>query len=210
MSLFLICIFSYRTDPYVLSFRSAKPRPSKKARLNKPADDNVAAEPETTPDLEETDVDAMLHDPPLQDHDFLAEQVQVDTTSHADRPTSPVRTGDKPVSLAKDTDKPPTPARAADEQDDDVMITGTGHSTPGNPVALSKHTTKDDLSAISKGKWNADLSSFANLNVQDIHSGFLYRLYTSRDYEASLVNLMKERYEVTTVFLLCPISVHRL
>ena len=110
----------------------------------------------------------------------------------------------------KDTDKPPTPARAADEQDDDVMITGTGHSTPGNRVALSKHTAKDDLSAIGKGKWNADLSSFANLNVQDIHSGFLNRLYTSRNYEASLVNLMKERYEVTTVFLLFPISVHRL
>ena len=35
-----------------------------------------------------------------------------------------------------------SPARAADEQDDDVMITGTGHSTPGNPVALSKHTAK--------------------------------------------------------------------
>ena len=177
--------------------------------MNKPADDNVAAEPETTPDLEETDADAMLHDPPLQDHDFLAEQVQVDTTSHADRPTSPVRTGDKPVSPAKDTDKPPTPARAADEQDDDVMITGTGHSTPGNPVALSKHTAKDDLSAIGKGKWNADLSSYAHLNAQDIHSGFLNRLYTSRDYEASLVNLMKERYEVTTIFLFCPIVVYQ-
>ena len=178
--------------------------------MNKPADEHVAAEPETTPDLEETDVDAMLHDPPLQDHDFLAEQVQVDTTSHAHRPTSPVRTGEKPVSPAKDTDKPPTPARAADEQDDDVMITGTGHSTPGNPVALSKHTAKDDLSTIGKDKWNADLSSFANLNVQDIHSGFLNRLYTSRDYEASLVNLMKERYEVTTIFLFCPIAVYQL
>ena len=81
---------------------------------------------------------------------------------------------------------------------------------PGNPVALSKHTAKDDLSAIGKGKWNADLSSFANLNVQDIHSGFLNRLYTSRDYEASLVNLMKERYEVTTIFLFCPIAVYEL
>ena len=152
----------------------------------------------------------MLHDPPLQDHDFLDKQVQFDTTSHADRPTSPVRTGDKPVSPTKDTDKLPTPARAADEQDDDVMITGTGHSTPGNPVALSKHTAKDDLSAIGKGKWNADLSSFAHLNVQDIHSGFLNRLYTSRHYEASLVNLMKERYVVITIFLLCPIAVHQL
>ena len=149
----------------------------------------------------------MLNDPPPQDHDFLAEQVQVDTTSHADRPTSPVRTDDKPVSQVKDTGKQPTRVRAADDQDDDIMITGTGHTTPGNPVALSKHTAKDELSAIGKGKWNADLSSYAHLNAQDIHSGFLNRMYTSRDYEAGLVNLMKERYEVTTqLFLLCPIS----
>ena len=140
----------------------------------------------------------MLHDPPPQDHDFLAEQVQVDTTSHADQPTSPVRTNDTPASPVKGTDNPPTPAKAADDQDDEVMITGTGHTTAGNPVALTKHTAKDELSAIGKGKWNADLSSYANLNAQDIHSGFLNRLYTSRDYEAGLVNPMKERYEVTT------------
>ena len=158
-------------------FLSAKPRPSKKARLNKPADEDVAVEPEKTPDPEETNIDAILNDPPPQDHDFVAEQAEVDTTSHADQPTSPVRTDDK---------------------DDDIMITGTGHTAPGNPVALSKHTAKDELSAIGKGKWNADLSNYAHLNAQDLHSGFLNRLYTSRDYEAGLVNLMKERYEVTS------------
>ena len=191
-------------------FLSAKPRPSKKARLNKPADEDMAVEPENTLDPEETNIDAILNDPPPQDHDFVAEQVEVDTTSHADQPTSPVRPDDKPVSPVKATNKPPTLAKAADDKEDDIMITGIGHTTPGNPVALSKHTAKDDLSTIGKGKWNADLSSYAHLNAQDIHSGFLNRLYTSRDYEASLVNLMKERYEVTTVFLLCPISVHQL
>ena len=97
-------------------FLSAKPRPSKEARLNKPADDDVAVEPEKTPDLEDTNDDAMLNDPPPQDHDLFTEQVEIDTTSH--------------------TDKPPTPAKAADDQDDDIMIAGTGHTTPGNPVAL--------------------------------------------------------------------------
>ena len=58
---------------------------------------------------------------------------------------------------------------------------------------------------MNKGKWNTDLSSYAHLNAQDIHSGFLNRLYTNRDYEAGLVNLMKEHYEVTTqLFFLCP------
>ncbi|XP_048554519.1 cell surface glycoprotein 1-like isoform X2 [Triticum urartu] len=181
--------------PPLKTVPGAKPRPSKKARLNKPTDDNVAIEPEKTPDPEETDADAMLNDPPPQDHEFFAERVQVDTISHADQPTSPVRTDDKPVSPVKDTDKPPTPVKAADDKEDDVVITGIGHTTPGNPVALSKHTAKGELSAIGKGKWNTDLSSYAHLNAQDIHSGFLNRLYTSRDYEAGLVNLMRERYE---------------
>ena len=179
-------------------FLSAKPRPSKKARLNKPADEDVAVEPEKTPDPEETNIDAILNDPPPQDHDFVAEQVEVDTTSHADQPTSPVRTDNKPASLVKNTDKPTTPVTAADDKDDDIMITGTGHTAPGNPVALSKQTAKDELSAIGKGKWNADLSNYVHLNAQDLHSGFLNRLYTSRDYEAGLVNMMKERYEVTS------------
>ena len=106
VSLFLMCYLFILYWSSCLSFLSAKPRPSKKARLSKPADDNVAVEPEKTPDPEETDADAMLNDLPPQDHDFVAEQVQVDTTSHADRPTSPVRTDDKPVSPVKHTDNP--------------------------------------------------------------------------------------------------------
>mgnify|MGYP005813978909 CR=1 FL=1 len=70
---------------------------------------------------------------------------------------------------------------------------------PGNPIALSKHNAKEEFSAMDKGKWKANLSSYAHLNAQDIHSGFLNRLYTSRAYEAGLVGLMKERYEVNTV-----------
>ena len=155
----------------------------------------------------EINADALLDDPPLQDYDFVVERVEVDTTGHTDKPTSPARTDDKPASLAKAADKPSTPVKAADDKEDDIMITGVSHTAPGNPVALSKHSAKDELSAMGKGKWNTDLSSYAHLNAQDIHSGFLNRLYTSRDYEAGLVNLMKERYEVTTqLFLLCPIS----
>jgi len=49
---------------------------------------------------------------------------------------------------------------------------------------------------MGKGKGKTDLSSYVDLSAQDLHSGFLNRLYTSRDYEAGLVNLMKESYEV--------------
>ena len=190
----------------MLIFLSAKPRPSKKARLDKPVDDNVAVEQEKTLDPEATDADATLNDPPPQDHALFTEQLEIDTTSHADKPTSPVHPDDKSASPAKATDKPPTPVKAADDKEDDVMITGIGNSTPGNPVPLSKHTAKDEFSAIGKGKWNADLSSYAHLNAQDLHSGYLNRLYTSHEYEAGLVNLMKERYEVTNAQLCITVS----
>ena len=104
----------------MLIFLSAKPRPSNKARLNKPADDNMAVEPEKTPDPEETDADAMLNDPPHQDHDLFTEQVEIDTTGHADKPTCPVRLDDQSASPAKGTDKPPTPVKAVYNKEDDV------------------------------------------------------------------------------------------
>lgn len=163
--------------------------------MNKPANEDVAVNPEKTPDPEEANIDDMLNDPPPQDHDFVLEQAEVDTTGHTDQPTSPIWT-DKPVSPVKYTDKTKTPVRAAEEKDDDVLITGIGHTDPGNHVALSKHTAKEEFSAIGTGKWNADLSAYAHLSAQDLHSSYLNRLYTSRDYEAGLVNMMKERYEI--------------
>ena len=84
-------------------------------------------------------------------------------------------------------------------KDVEVVITVTGHTEPNNPVALSKHSAKEEFAAFGKGKWNADLTTYAALNAQDIHSGYLNRLYTSRDYEAGLVNMMKDKYEVTSI-----------
>ena len=57
--------------------------------------------------------------------------------------------------------------------DDDVVITGTSHTAPGNPVALAKHTAKEEFAAMGKGKGKTDLSSFVNLSAQELHSGFL-------------------------------------
>ncbi|XP_044336172.1 uncharacterized protein [Triticum aestivum] len=94
-----------------------------------------------------------------------------------------------------DVAEPTAPVQTDGTKDDEVVINGTGHTEPNNPVALSKHSAKEELAAFGKGKWNADLTTYAALNAQDIHSGYLNRLYTSRDYEAGLVNMMKDKYE---------------
>ena len=76
------------------------------------------------------------------------------------------------------------------------MFTGATYVAPAEPTVLAKHTAKTEKVTQEKGNLNADISSLSSLSPQDIYSGYLNRLHSSRDYEASLVNLMREKYEV--------------
>ena len=94
--------------------------------------------------------------------------------------------------------KPPCPIKPDEENTDDVVVTGFGFTAPGQPTVLSKHSAKEEICTEDKGNWKADLESYTHFSAQDLHSSYLNRLYTSRDFKAGLVNLMKERYEVKT------------
>ena len=181
--------------PPLKTVLGAKPRPSKKARLDKAAEEDAVPEPGKTPDLEAAIPEDIPNDPPQRDDDLIAEERPIDTSSPVNQPTSPIRI-EKSTNSTKPTDKPTAPVQTGDAKDDEVVITGIGRTEPGNPVALSKHTAKEEFAVFGKGKWNVDLATYAALNAQDIHSGYLNRLYTSRDYEAGLVNMMKDKYEV--------------
>ena len=138
--------------------------------MTKPAEDPNLDETEQTPESSHPDADNIPDGPSLPDQTTEAKNMDIDRSTHAD--------------------DPPSPAKIAD---DDVVVTGTGFTSPDNPIALLKHSAKEELFAMDKGKWKTDLSSYAHLSAQDIHSGYLN---TSRDYEASLVGLVKKRYEV--------------
>ena len=96
----------------------------------------------------------------------------------------------------RDAETPLSPAKNTEGQGDDVIITGMGHNSPGHPIILAQHSGKEEQAAREKGKRSSDLSNYAHLSAEELHSGFLNRLHSNRDYEAGLVNLMKERYEV--------------
>ena len=178
------------------SFR-AKPKPSKKARLNKAVEEDVAPEQDKAPDLEAFVHEDIPNDPPLQD-DAIIDKRPIDTSVPADKPTSSVRI-DRSCSPSKPADTPTAPTQTGESKDDDVVITGVVHSEPGNPVALAKHTVKEDFSAMNKGKWDVDLETYAALSARDLHSGYLNRLYTSGDYEAGMVKMMRDKFEVTSL-----------
>ena len=144
-------------------------------------DDSIpkGASPEANP----PEADPAIHTDPSSPRTTPPPSPAADPPSPAANPPSP----------ARGASNPPSPPR---NDDDDVVITGTAHTSPGNPVILAKHTTKEEFTAMGKGKGKMDLSHFVNLSAEELHSGYLNRLYTSRDFEAGLVNLMKERYEV--------------
>ena len=58
---------------------------------------------------------------------------------------------------------------------------------------------KEDSPGMNKGKWDVDLETYAALSAQDVHSGYLNRLYTSHDCEAGLVKIMRDKFDVTSL-----------
>ena len=178
------------------SFRD-KPKPSKKARLNKAAEEDAAPEQDKTPNLESFIPEDIPNDPPLQD-DAITDKRPIDTSVLVDQPANSVRI-DGSRSPSKPADKPTVPTQTGESKDDDVVITGVGRFEPGNPIALAKHTVKEDFSSMNKGKWDVDLETYAALNARDLHSGYLNRLYTSCDCEAGMVNMMRDKFEVTSL-----------
>ena len=144
------------------SFR-AKPKPSKKARLDKAAEEDTAPEQDKTPDLEAFVPEDIPNDPPLQD-DAIADKRPTDTSVPVNQPASSVRI-DRSRSPSKPADKPTAPTQTGESKDNDVVITGVGRFEPGNPVALAKHTMKEDFFAMNKGKWDVDLETYAALSA---------------------------------------------
>ena len=181
------------------------PKPSKKAKLDKLAVENTTSEPAEDPEaanpLEENN-EVPHDDPSPMDREDLAAPGD-DPMENPAEPASPIRTSPARVSPAPASPVHNHPATAADPPrptaapTDDVEITGIGFTTPAEPVILARHTAKEEVLQKDKGKWSTDMSSYAPLSAQELHSGYLNRLFANRDHEAGLVNLMKEKYEVT-------------
>ena len=147
--------------------------------MDKAAEEDAAPEHDRAPDLEEFAPEDIPNDPPLQD-DAITDKRPIDTSAPVDQPASSVQI-DRSRGPSKPVDKPTAPMQTSESKDDDVVITGIGRFEPGNPVALAKHSVKEDSPGMNKGKWDVDVETYAALSAQDLCSGYLNRLYTSRD-----------------------------
>ena len=111
---------------------SAMAKPNKKLKVNKPAEDPKVADPEkqTMSESLHQISEVAMDDPPLEEHHVTMDSMDVNP-AHA---------------------KPLSPAQPAEEAED-VIVTGTTYTEPGNPTVLSKH----------KGKWKLPWKAMSSL-----------------------------------------------
>lgn len=127
-----------------------------------------------------------------------AQQNEPVATEAMDVPSNPHNTGG-------DLD-PPSPAPASSpakmtedipsQKNDDVLINGEAHKIPEASNVLAKLVTKDEAHLSEKGQSKLELPNFDDFSTDELHVGYLSRLSTSWDMEASMVNMMKRKYEV--------------
>ena len=89
---------------------------------------------------------------------------------------------------------PSSSPKPLEPQNDDVLITGTGFVESGNPIALAKHTAKQEVTERRKKKF--DISHYTQLSSNEIFSGYLSQVHSSRDLKIDMVKQMHQKYEV--------------
>ena len=86
------------------------------------------------------------------------------------------------------------PLKPSEEHDEDVMITGTSCTEPGQPTVLSKHSVKEEL--IQRRKVRFDIADYSQLSINEVFSSYLNQVHASRDLEIDMVKQMHQKYEV--------------
>jgi hypothetical protein len=109
---------------------------------------------------------------------------------------------DPPSPIPSSTPVKPIEEIPSEKNNDDISIIGVGHSTPEISTMLAKHSAKEEPPLLEKGNIKLDLPNCEALSAKEVYAGYLSRLNTSRDMEARLVQIMKQKYEVCLTFLL--------
>ena len=113
---------------------------------------------------------------------------------------------DPPEPLADDTivnpsaTGPSSSANPPSPSAQDIQITGSRFVEPGNPTELARHAAKQE--ALERQKVRFDISHYSHLNGNDILSGYLSHVHSSRDSEIEMVKQLQLKYEVCSSGLL--------
>ena len=121
---------------------------------------------------------------------------------HSEQPEDPAsNTQPKTAQLSANetnTDPPTTEPSSSvnppETNTDDVLITGTGFTEPGNPTVLARHSAKQEV--MERQKVRFDISHYAHLSISEVLSGYVSQVHSSHDLEIEMVKQMHQKYEV--------------
>ena len=113
--------------------------------------------------------------------------IPMDTAPEAPAPTTKTTT----AALAN----PEASGSAPPANDPDVVITRTEFVEPGRPTALAKCSARGEL--LQPHRVNLDLSSYTDLSIGELVSGYISQVHKSRDAEIAMVNQIQHKSEVT-------------
>lgn len=89
---------------------------------------------------------------------------------------------------------------------DEITITGEVLKAPETWNTLAKINSKKESPVAEKGKAKLELPSLESLDVGSLHQAFLTWLSESRETEATMVGILKRKYEVysfASSFFIC-------
>ena len=90
---------------------------------------------------------------------------------------------------------PEASGSAPPANDPDVVIIRTEFVEPGRPTALAKCSARGELLQVLEN--HGDLSSYTDLSIGELVSGYISQVHKSRDAEIAMVNQIQQKSEVT-------------
>ena len=107
-------------------------------------------------------------------------------------PEAPARTTKRTTEASAN---PEASGSAPPANDPDVVITRTEFVEPGRLTALAKCSARGEL--LQPHRVNLDLSSYTDLSIGELVSGYISQVHKSRDAEIAMVNQIQQKSEVT-------------
>ena len=113
---------------------------------------------------------------------------------HVDTEANPPEPSFDETTVNPSTTGPSSSANPPSSSAPDVQITGSRFIEPGNPTVLARCTAKQE--ALERQKVCFDVTNYDHLNANDILSGYLNHVHSSRDSEIEMVKQLQLKYEV--------------
>ena len=118
--------------------------------------------------------------------------IPMDTAPEAPAPTTKTTT--------EASVNPEASGSAPSTDDPDVVITRTEYVEPRRPTVLAKCSAKGEL--LQPHRVHLDLSSYTDLSIGELVSGYISQVHKSRDAKIAMVNQIQQKSEVTFCCLL--------